>query len=86
MRLKTYLIIGLFTFLSVKCFAQVDMLPLDESSSKKIFFSMDYRNSFIRSSEAHVIGFRAGIEVGEKYRFGVGISLHAFRSYSPYPG
>jgi hypothetical protein len=72
MRNYPYLIACLFTVLSVKCFAQTDVLPIDNSASKKIFFSMDYRNGFIRSDEAHVVGFRAGVELNQKYRFGVG--------------
>src|SRR5258706_15895331 len=69
---QKYLYIFLFTILSVKCFSQTDGLPVDDSPSKKVFFSMDYRNGFIRSTEAHVVGFRAGVEVGQKYRLGVG--------------
>ncbi len=72
MRYQTYLYAILFTLLSVKCFAQTDVLPIDDSTSKKIFFSMDYRNGFIRSDEAHVVGFRAGVEIKQKYRLGVG--------------
>jgi len=67
-----YVIACLFTFLTVKCFAQTDVFPGNDSSSKKVFFSMDYRNGFIRSSEAHIVGFRGGIEIKEKYRLGVG--------------
>src|SRR5258705_7951294 len=33
---------------------------------------MDYRNGLIRSDEAHVVGFRAGVEIKQKYRLGVG--------------
>jgi hypothetical protein len=66
-----HLFIFLFTIISIKCFSQT--LPLEgEGASKKIFFSMDYRNSFITSSEARVTGFRTGVEVGQKYRLGVG--------------
>src|SRR5215510_3688095 len=72
MRLNKYLITCLFTVLSVKCFSQTDVFPVNESASKKIFFSMDYRNGFIRSTEAHVVGFRAGVEIDEKYRLGLG--------------
>jgi hypothetical protein len=72
MRYNTYLCACLFTLLSAKCFAQSDVFPVDDSASKKIFFSMDYRNGFIRSDEAHVVGFRGGVEIGQKYRLGVG--------------
>lgn len=33
---------------------------------------MDYRNGFIRSSEAHIVGFRGGLEIDQKYRLGLG--------------
>ena len=67
-----YLFTCLFTFLSVKCFSQTDVMPVDDSGSKKIFFSMDYRNGFITSSEAHITGLRLGVEMDEKYRLAVG--------------
>lgn len=66
-----YLFACLFTALSVKCFSQTDV-SIEESASKKIFFSMDYRNGFIRSSEAHIVGFRGGVEIDQKYRLGAG--------------
>ena len=72
MRHLKYVYLLLFTFLSVKCFSQIDNVPIDDSGSKKIFFSMDYRNGFITSTEAHITGFRAGVELGQKYRLGVG--------------
>lgn len=72
MQFNKYLCICLFTIVSVKCFSQTDVFPVNDSDSKKIFFSMDYRNGFIRSTEAHIVGFRAGMEFGQKYRLGVG--------------
>jgi hypothetical protein len=38
----------------------------------RFFFTIDYRNSFITSSDAHVIGFRSGVELNNKFRFGIG--------------
>src|SRR5215510_5711372 len=69
---QRYFYVFLFTFLSVKCFSQTDVLPVSDDASKKIFFSVDYRNGFIRSDEAHIVGFRGGIEVDQRYRLGVG--------------
>ncbi len=71
MKLLLYLCIFLFTVFPSKCFPGNEGLP-DDSSAHKFFFTIDYRNSFITSTEAHVIGFRVGKELSKKIRIGVG--------------
>jgi hypothetical protein len=65
-RIPTLLL--LFTVFALKGYSGSGI----DSTSKKIFFSVDYRNSFVSSSDAHVIGFRAGLELNNKFRLGVG--------------
>lgn len=65
-------LIILFTVFGIKGFSAGGDSANADVSSKKIFFSVDYRNSFITSSDAHVIGFRTGLELNNKFRLGVG--------------
>jgi hypothetical protein len=64
--------VSLFTLFSGKCFSGTGNSEGSDSTSKKIFFSVDYRNSFITSTDAHVIGFRSGVELNKKFRLGIG--------------
>ncbi|HLG35809.1 MAG TPA: hypothetical protein VI757_13080 [Bacteroidia bacterium] len=71
MRNRKVALIFLFTAFAVKSFS-AGSDSTGSAVSKKIFFSIDYRNSFITSTEAHVIGFRAGLELNNKFRLGAG--------------
>ena len=64
-----FLFIVALGFFSFDSFAGSDS---DSSKHTSFFFSIDYRNSFITSSDAHVIGFRGGAEVNKKFRVGGG--------------
>ena len=65
-------LIFLFTVFGIKGFSAGGNSADSNTTSKKIFFSIDYRNSFITSTEARVIGFRSGIELNNKFRLGAG--------------
>lgn len=71
MKAHKYLTVLVFAVLGGRCFAQVAG-PDNDSSAHRFFFTIDYRNSFIRSTDAHVIGFRFGREVSKNFRIGVG--------------
>jgi len=65
------LLFSLLGFFSLISLAQ----PVSDSPAAtrtSIFFSVDYRNSFITSTEAHIIGFRSGLELNNKLRLGIG--------------
>ncbi|MBK5286114.1 MAG: hypothetical protein JJE25_12000 [Bacteroidia bacterium] len=68
---QRFLFFFLFGFFSLNSFAGSGS-DTTASTRTSIFFSVDYRNSFITSTEAHVIGFRTGLELNNKFKLGVG--------------
>ena len=72
-KILRFLFILSFGFYSCESFAGI-YAEGDEGKIKRttFFFSADSRNSFITSTEAHLIGFRAGAEINNRLRLGIG--------------